>query len=184
MTPKGHFEIIWPLEQKTKISADNNNTNKQLTLNTQSMHLKILWRTKVLYMSFDRFLLAVESRDLSQADKSLIRVSSSLLRLMILRRFFRELGQSNSVFNLTFSTLFPVPLHFHWLHFRAVGTHRSVITKKTDVYKKLMICNLSHIIKNDACTLGQRLLNRWTSQLDLGCTTGCLERVVSVHNST
>jgi hypothetical protein len=30
----------------------------------------------------------------------------------------------------------------------------------------------------------QRLLNRWTSQLDLGCTTGCLERVVSVHNST
>ena len=26
--------------------------------------------TKVLYMSFDRFLLAVESRDLSQADKS------------------------------------------------------------------------------------------------------------------
>ena len=69
--------------------------------------------TRVLYMSFDRFLLAVESRDLSQADKSLIRVSSSLLRLMILRRFFRELGQSNSVFNLTFSTLFSVPLHFH-----------------------------------------------------------------------
>ena len=27
-------------------------------------------------------------------------------------------------------------------------------------------------------------LNRWTSQLDLGCTTGGLERVVSVHNST
>ena len=27
-------------------------------------------------MSFDRFLLAVESRDLSQADKSVIRVSS------------------------------------------------------------------------------------------------------------
>ena len=25
---------------------------------------------RVLYMSFDRFLLAVESRDLSQADKS------------------------------------------------------------------------------------------------------------------
>ena len=32
--------------------------------------------TLVLYMSFDRFLLAVESRDLSQADKSIIRVSS------------------------------------------------------------------------------------------------------------
>ena len=30
----------------------------------------------VLYMSFDRFLLAVESRDLSQADKRIIRVSS------------------------------------------------------------------------------------------------------------
>ena len=27
-------------------------------------------------MSFDRFLLAAESRDLSQADKSIIRVSS------------------------------------------------------------------------------------------------------------
>ena len=32
--------------------------------------------SKFLYMSFDRFLLAVESRDLSQADKSIIRVSS------------------------------------------------------------------------------------------------------------
>ena len=32
-------------------------------------------KTRVLYMSFDRFLLAVESRDLSQADKSLIRMS-------------------------------------------------------------------------------------------------------------
>ena len=32
--------------------------------------------TWVLYMSFDRFLLAVESRDLSQADKILISVSS------------------------------------------------------------------------------------------------------------
>ena len=32
--------------------------------------------TVVLYMSFDKFLLAVESRDLSQADKSIIRVSS------------------------------------------------------------------------------------------------------------
>ena len=28
---------------------------------------------------------------------------------------------------------------------------------------------------------GQGLLNRWTSQLDLGCMTGGLERVVSVH---
>ena len=33
----------------------------------------------VLYMSFDRFILAVDSRDLSQADKSFIRVSSFLI---------------------------------------------------------------------------------------------------------
>ena len=33
------------------------------------------FQTRVLYMSFDKFLLAVESRDLSQADKSIIRVS-------------------------------------------------------------------------------------------------------------
>ena len=32
--------------------------------------------------------------------------------------------------------------------------------------------------------LSQGLLNRWTSQLDLGSTTGGLERVVSVNNST
>ena len=35
-----------------------------------------IWMNKVLYMSSDKFLLAVESRDLSQADKSNIRVSS------------------------------------------------------------------------------------------------------------
>ena len=34
--------------------------------------LKGYW---VLYMSFDRFLLAFESRDLTQADKSIIRMS-------------------------------------------------------------------------------------------------------------
>ena len=33
-------------------------------------------------MSFDKFLLAVESRDLSQADKSIIRVSY-LLKLFL-----------------------------------------------------------------------------------------------------
>ena len=32
--------------------------------------------------------------------------------------------------------------------------------------------------------LMQGLLNRWTSQLDLACTTGGLERVILVHNST
>ena len=31
---------------------------------------------KVLYMSFDKFILAFESRGLSQADKSMIRLSS------------------------------------------------------------------------------------------------------------
>ena len=31
---------------------------------------------EVLYMSFDKFLLAVESRNLSQADKGIIKVSS------------------------------------------------------------------------------------------------------------
>ena len=35
-------------------------------------------------MSFDRFLLAAESRDLSQADKSIIRVSSfSILQNLV-----------------------------------------------------------------------------------------------------
>ena len=34
------------------------------------------------------------------------------------------------------------------------------------------------------CCLSQGLLNRWTSQLDLGITAGGLERAVSVHNST
>ena len=33
-------------------------------------------KAKVLYMCLDRFLLAFESRDISQADKSVIRVSS------------------------------------------------------------------------------------------------------------
>ena len=42
---------------------------------------------------------------------------------------------------------------------------------------------------SDAAAIAQRclrqgLLNRWTVQLDLGCTTGGVERVVSVHNST
>jgi hypothetical protein len=39
-------------------------------------HQRSQVQTKVLYMSFDKFLLAVESRDISQADKSIIRVSS------------------------------------------------------------------------------------------------------------
>ena len=38
--------------------------------------LMVYFSTKVLYMSFDKVLSAVESLDLSQADKSIIRVSS------------------------------------------------------------------------------------------------------------
>ena len=40
---------------------------KHLIFETQ-----VQWHILVLYMSFDKFLLAVESRDLSQADKSII----------------------------------------------------------------------------------------------------------------
>ena len=43
---------------------------------------------QVLYMSFDKFLLAVESRDLSQADKRIIRVSSFPSWVMGSRTFF------------------------------------------------------------------------------------------------
>ena len=45
---------------------------------------------------------------------------------------------------------------------------------KTDITEPL--------IEMDLRGLSQRLLNRWTSQFDLECTTGGLERVVSVHN--
>ena len=41
-----------------------------------SKHFIAVVSSMVLCMSFDKFLLAVESRDLSQADKILIRVSS------------------------------------------------------------------------------------------------------------
>ena len=40
------------------------------------MLAKSLELTVFLYMSFDRFVLVVESRDLSQADKIIIGVSS------------------------------------------------------------------------------------------------------------
>ena len=45
-----------------------------LNVNMSVLHFRQpMW---LLHMCFDRFLLAVESRDLSQADKSVIRVSS------------------------------------------------------------------------------------------------------------
>ena len=43
---------------------------------TKSFTLLLNCVAKVVYMSFDKFLLAVELRDLSQADKSIIRASS------------------------------------------------------------------------------------------------------------
>ena len=45
---------------------------------------------RVLYMSFDRFLLAVESRDLSQAGKILIRGSSLVKLSCLVNTFFRK----------------------------------------------------------------------------------------------
>ena len=49
----------------------------------------------VLYMFFDKFILAVESRDLSQADKSIIRVS-----------FFPKLFLNDKIYNYTKKKLF------------------------------------------------------------------------------
>ena len=42
----------------------------------QFLEFSHLLDSRVLYMSFDKFLFAVESRDLSQANKSIIRVPS------------------------------------------------------------------------------------------------------------
>ena len=56
------------------------------------IHFCCLWKSKVLYMSFDKFLLAVESRDLSQADKSIIRVSSFQSWVMGSRTSFLSLN--------------------------------------------------------------------------------------------
>ena len=40
-----------------------------VNINATNYFVYLIW---LLYMTFDRFLLAVESRDLSQADKSII----------------------------------------------------------------------------------------------------------------
>ena len=58
------------------------------------------------------------------------------------------------------------------------GKYNQLNLRRRDMKEKL---NFEVVFK---IGISQRLLNRWTSQLDLGCTTGCLERVVSVHNST
>ena len=44
--------------------------------NHESLTTLLLWLPMVLHICFDRFLLAFESRDLSQADKSIKRVFS------------------------------------------------------------------------------------------------------------
>ena len=48
----------------------------QLLHNAHKVMVYVAFVSNALYMSFDRFLLAVESRDLSQADKNIISVSS------------------------------------------------------------------------------------------------------------
>ena len=55
----------------------------------------------VLYMSFDKFLLAVESRDLSQADKSITRVFLSQSWVMCKA----EIAQVGTFFNTQFPSL-------------------------------------------------------------------------------
>ena len=54
---------------------------------------------------------------------------------------------------------------------------------KTDSFLGNKKLSLNQNCWRDHATM-QGLLDRWTSQLDLGITTGCLEREVSVHNST
>ena len=60
------------------------------------------YKIRVLYMSFEKFLLAVESGDLSQADKSIVRVSSKIPaklpgQFSLSGHIFFALGSSNSV---------------------------------------------------------------------------------------
>ena len=65
----------------------NNDFLSTVTLNSSTELTVSTNVSMVLYMSFDKFLLAVESRDLSQADNSIIRVPS-LTKLSDLRQNF------------------------------------------------------------------------------------------------
>ena len=47
-----------------------------------------------------------------------------------------------------------------------------------------VVCSVIKALEIGKAWINHGLLNIWTSQLDLGITTGGLERVVSVHNST
>ena len=69
--------------------AENKNFSRKTWHTPVSSNLsKYIWRVRfkalalVLYMSFDRFLLAVESCDLSQADKSIIHYEKKFTKLM------------------------------------------------------------------------------------------------------
>ena len=82
-------------------------------------------------------------------------------------------------------------LHNIFLKTTGIKSNYRLIFRKT---RKTVVCCMDMYIQinmqesfsnfNEQRGTIQRLLNRWTSQLDLGSTTGCLERVVSVHNST
>ena len=73
-------KVITRIKKTKRVSFSDHvsNIGKTLFIGMDAPHLVStnLVSTWVLYMSFDRFLLAVESRDLSQVDKSIIRVSS------------------------------------------------------------------------------------------------------------
>ena len=73
----------------------------------------------------------------------------------------------------------------HILHFWTIldkNTQKRILWSDIGTLWYLSIWHFKNLFFPAA--IRQRLLNRWTSQLDLGCTTGWLERVVSVHNST
>ena len=56
--------FFWPVDWKKNLMPKS-----LVEKNVVSANIEKAW---VLYMSFDNFVLAVESRDLSQADKSII----------------------------------------------------------------------------------------------------------------
>ena len=64
---------------------------------------------------------------------------------------------------------------------RVVHFSKLKLVRKTDGKVDVLYKNEDELAADKVI---QGLLNRWTSQLDLDCTTGGLERVVSVHNST
>ena len=65
---------------------------------------------------------------------------------------------------------------------RRMGMVNGFVTTGSSIFTLAM----PHILEGllSSCGVSQGRLKRWTSQLDLGNTTGGLETVVSVHNST